>query len=110
MFYFTDRIPFNSEAEALGFKLETEIDRIIADIMRKTTSGYEEVVCHPKSTEAERVNQEFANLVEAGIMLEIDRQLLMCFALCNGFCIVGDTMPLDKIKEEVAPFYESIEI
>lgn len=104
--YFTDYIPFNSEAEAVG----EETNPILADLMKKSPGRYEEVVCHQKSTEAERANKEFANLVDAGIMLEIDRQLLMCFAWCNGFCIVGDVMSLDKIKEEVAPFYEFIEI
>ena len=111
MLYFTDYTPWNSETEAVrDFEVETETNRVIADLISKTTGRHEEVVCHPKSKEAERVNKEFANLVEAGIMLEIDRQLLMCFAWCNGFCIVGDVMSLDKIKEEVAPFYEFIEI
>lgn len=54
-------------------------------------------------------NKKQANLVEAGIMLEIDRQLLICFAWCNGFCIVGDVMSVDEIEKEITPFYEFIE-
>ena len=106
MLYFTDYVPFNNEAEAV----DGETNSILANLMKKSPGRYEEVVCHPKSKEAESVNKEFANFVEAGIMLEIDRQLLMCFASCNGFCIVGKTMPLDEIEKEVAPFYEFIEI
>ena len=106
MLYFTDYIPFDSEAEAIA----EETNPILADLMKKSPGRYEEVVCHPKSEEAKGVNQEFANLVDAGIMLEIDRQLLMCLALCNGFCIVGDIMCVDEIKQEVAPFYEFVEI
>ncbi len=106
MLYFTDYIPFSSEAEAVN----GETNPILADLMKESPGRYEEVVCHPKSTEAESVNKEFANLVEAGIMLEIDRQLLICFAWCNGFCIVGDIISLDEIEKEIAPFYEFIEI
>ncbi len=43
-------------------------------------------------------------------MLEIDDKLLMCFAWNNGFWVVGRTMSLDELKEEVAPFYEFVEI
>ena len=106
MLYFTDYIPFDSEAEAIGDKTNP----ILVDLMKECPGRYEEVVCHPESEEAKGMNQEFANLVEAGIMLEIDRQLLMCFAWCNGFSIVGDIMSLDKIEKEIAPFYKFIEI
>ena len=106
MLYFTDYIPFNNKAKAV----KQETNPILADLMKESSGGYEEVVCHPKSAEAEKANKKFANLVEAGIMLEIDRQLLMCLSWCNGFCIVGDIMPLNKIEKEFAPFYEFVEI
>ncbi len=111
LLYFTDHILYNSEAEALGdFEIKSKTDKAIADILRQTTGGHEEVVCHPKSAEAESVNQEFANLVDAGVMLEIEDKLLMCFAWNNGFQVVGRIMSLDELKEEVAPFYEFVEI
>lgn len=53
---------------------------------------------------------EFANLIEAGIMLKIERQLSMCFSCHNCFGIVGSIMSPDEIKEDVMPFYELIEI
>lgn len=102
--YFTDDAPFDSEAEALE-----EPDPALANLIRQSPSRYEEIVCHPKSWEAQTVNQEFANLVEAGIILEIDSQLLVCFATHNGFNIVGDTMSKDEIEREIAPAYEIIE-
>lgn len=111
LLYFTDYVVFNSEAEALGnFEVKTETDLKIADLMKKSRGGYEEAVCHPESIEAEGVNQEFANLVDAGIMLEIDSQFLMCFSFCNGYGVIGDIMSLDEIKEEVAQLYKFIEI
>ena len=111
LLYFTDHVLFNSEAEALGdFQVKTKIDRVIADMMRKSTGGHSEVVCHPKSTEAESVDKKFSNLVDAGIMLEIDSKLLMCFSWDNGSCVVGNVMSPEKIKEEIVPSYEFIEI
>lgn len=111
MLYFTDLTFFNSEAEAVGdFQIETKTDRILADIIRKSTSGHDEVVCHPKSTEAESVNRDYANLVDAGIILEIDDKLLMCFSWNNGFGIVGETMLPNELKDEIIPFYEFLEI
>jgi len=111
LLYFTDHVLFHSEEEALGdFEINSTTDKAIADIMRKTTGGHDEVVCHPKSAEAESVNKEFANLVDAGVMLEIADKLLMCFAWNNGFQVVGRIMSLDDLKEEVAPFYEFVEL
>ncbi len=111
LLYFTDHILFNSEEEALAnFEIDSETDKAIADILRKTTGGHEEVVCHPKSAEAEKVNKDFANLVDAGVMLETEGKLLMCFAWNNGYQVVGRTMSPDELKERVAPFYEFIEV
>ncbi|MEM8830143.1 MAG: hypothetical protein AAGE96_12410 [Cyanobacteria bacterium P01_G01_bin.19] len=111
LLYFTDHVFYNSEAEALGdFQVKTKIDRVIADIMRKSAGGHDEIVCHPKSIEAESADKKFSNLVDTGIMLEIDSKLLMCFSRDNGSCVVGNVMSLEKIKEEIVPLYEFIEI
>jgi len=111
LLYFTDHFLYNSEAEALGdFEIKSEMDKAMADIMRKTTGGHDEVVCHPKSAEAEGVNKEFANLIDAGAMFEIDGKLLMCFSLSNSYWVVGKVISLDELKEKVAPFYEFIEV
>lgn len=111
LLYFTDHVLFNSEAEALGnFQVKTKIDRVIANMMRKSTGGHSEFVCHPKGREAESVDKKFSNLLDAGIMLEIDSKLLMCFSWDNRFCVVGNVMSPEKIKEEIVPSYEFIEI
>ena len=108
---FTDYVVFNSEAEALeNFEVKTKADEIIANLIKKSSRAREQIVCHPDSEEAKGVNREFANLIDAGIMLEIDSQLLMCFPWCNSFGVVGDIMSIDEIKKEVAPFYKFIEI
>ncbi len=109
--YFTDFTFFSSEAEALqGLDLTNKTDRVLADLILKTPGSYEQIVCHPQSKEAEGINKEFANLIDAGIMLEIDNKLLMCFSSHNGFGIIGRTMSPDEIKEDVTPFYEFIEV
>ena len=111
LLYFTDHIIYSSEAEALGdFEIKSETDNAIADILRQTTGGHEEVVCHPKSDEAKSVNKEFANLVDAGIMMEINGKLLRCFAWNNSFQVVGRIMSLDELKEEVVASYEFVEL
>ena len=109
LLYFTDHILYENETEALGnFEINSETDQAIADIMRNATGGHDEIVCHPKGAEAKSVNEEFANLVDAGIMLEIDKKLLMCFSWNNSYSVVGRTMSLNELKEDVAPFYEFI--
>lgn len=111
LLYFTNYIHYNSEEEALGsFEINTETDKALANVLRKTTGGYSEVVCHPKSEEATAVNQEFANLVDAGVMLEIEGDLLMCFAWDNVFQVVGRVMSLSEVEEKIASSYEFIEI
>lgn len=113
LLYFTDHILYSSEEEALAnFDIEIESDgnKALADILRRATGGHDEVVCHPRSPEAENVSKDFANLVDAGVMLEIEGQLLMCFAWNNGFHVVGRIMSLDELKEEVAPSYDFIEL
>ena len=111
LLYFTDYVPYKSEAEALGdFQVKTGIDRVIADMLRKSTGGYDEVVCHPKGKEAKSVDKKFSNLVDAGIMLEIDSKLLMCFSRDNRFFVVGNVISPEKIKEEIIFLYEFIEI
>lgn len=110
LLYFTDHVLYNSEAEALGdFEIKSETNKAIADLLRQTSGGHEEVVCHPKSDVAKSVNKEFANLVDAGVMLEIDDKLLMCFSWKNGYWVVGKIMSLDELKE-VVPCYEFVEI
>ena len=110
LLYFTDHVLYKSEAEALGdFEVKSKTDNAIADLLRQTSGGHDEVVCHPKSDEAQSVNQEFANLVDAGVMLEIDGKLLMCFSWSNGYWVVGKIMSLDELKE-VVPCYEFVEI
>lgn len=103
--YFTDEAPFDNEAKA-----PKEPNPILTKTIRQSPTFHEEIVCHPKSHEVQTVNQEFANLVEAGIILEIDRQLLACFAIYNGFNIVGDIVSEDEIKKEIILDYEFIEI
>lgn len=111
LLYFTNHIVFNNEDEALGnFQIKTEADQKVADILRQTTGGHDEVVCHPKSSEAESVNKEFANLFDAGVMLEIGGKFLTCFASNNCFQVGGIIISPDEVKEEVAPFYEFVEI
>ena len=105
LLYFTEDAPFDRKAEALK-----EPHPVIANLIRTSSTAHEEIICHPDSEEAKSINREFANLVDAGIMLEIDGQRLMCFSWGNGFGIVGNTMSIDELEAEVVPEYKFIEV
>ena len=42
------------------------------DLISRTTGIGEELICHPKSDEAKKVNPAFANLLDIGLLLEIE--------------------------------------
>ena len=109
--YFTNHETYNSEEEALGdFQIESETDEILAETLRKCTGGHQEIVCHPTAAKDEKIDPEFSNLVDAGIMLEIDEHHLMCFSHNNSFFSVGRVMSVDELKTDVIPYYEFVEI
>ena len=110
LLYFTDHIIFETPEQAIsGLPNETETDKAILQITSKATGGHEQIVCHPESEEVAQVNKDFANLIDAGVILELDGKTLGCFSYFNSFSFRGEIESLNDLKE-VAEFYEFIEV
>ncbi|MDQ3713835.1 MAG: hypothetical protein M3388_16670 [Acidobacteriota bacterium] len=110
LLYFTDHeIYENAEQATAGLPNETETDKAIWQITSNATGGHEEVVCHPKSEEVAEVNKDFANLVDVGVVLELDGKFLGCFSYFNSFTATGEIASLKEL-EEIAECYEFIEV
>ena len=101
--YFTDYVPLSPKVRP--FRLETS--PFIADTC---TGIHYEIACHPLCSEAQGIDKRFANLVDTGIALKIDGEYLLCFAQNNSFTVVGRVMSEERLREEVAPCYEFIDV
>ena len=55
------------------------------DILSKTIGGCEEIICHPRSEEAKKVDPKFSNQIDCGLLLQIDGKFLKAFVESNGF-------------------------
>ncbi len=111
LLYFTDHITYKNKEETLSNMTEEEKnDEILGDILSKSKGGHEEIVCHPKSSEAKEVNEEHSNLVDAGIMLEIDKKYYICCSIFNGFSAHAQILSLQELKDDIANYYEFIEV
>jgi hypothetical protein len=55
------------------------------EIISKTTGIGAEYICHPKSKEVENVDLEYSNLLDVGLLIEIENKYLRAFLQSNGF-------------------------
>lgn len=55
------------------------------NILSETTGSGAEYICQPKSKQAERVNPNFSNIIDLGLLLEIDGKFLRAFVETNSF-------------------------
>ncbi len=111
LLYFTDHITYKSKVEALSTLTDEEkADKVLSQILSETTGKHEEILCNPQSKEAAQVNPNFANLVDVGILLEIDGKWLGCFSNCNSFSADGQVWTYEGISKDIAPYYEFIEV
>jgi hypothetical protein len=111
LLYFTDHVTYKSKDEALAKMTDEEkADKVLSKILSETTGGHEEIVCNPQSKEAAEVNPNFANLVDAGVLLEIDGKCLGCFSNFNGFSAGGQMWTYEEISKDIVPYYEFIEV
>ena len=83
------------------------------EIISKTTGVGAQYICHPKSKEAKNVDLNFANLLDVGLLIEIENEYLRAYLQSNGF---GFQIWKDKyfyktidLKED-AELYEFIKI
>jgi hypothetical protein len=57
----------------------------IEQLLSSTIGGCEEITCHPKSIEAQSVNPKHSNLIDCGLLLQIEGKVLKAFVESNGF-------------------------
>ena len=55
------------------------------DLLSKTIGGCEEITCHPKSDAAKKADTRFSNLIDCGLLVQIDGKCLKAFVESNGF-------------------------
>ncbi len=111
LLYFTNHVTYINREEALDrMSLEEKTDKVLSKILSESTGGHEEIVCNPQSEEAAKVDPDFANLIDAGILLEINGKCLGCFSNCNSFAAGGQMWSYEEISKDIVPYYEFIEV
>jgi len=83
------------------------------NLIAQSSGGGEEIICHPKSEEADNVNPAYSNLLDVGLLIEIEGKGLKAFLENNGygFHIWDDKYFFEpKDLENVLQSYELIKI
>jgi hypothetical protein len=79
----------------------------------QASGGYEAIICHPKSEEAKKIDHKFSNLIDCGLLLQIEGQYLKAFVEDNGFGFNSDNnkffFDINELKE-ISENYEFIKI
>lgn len=83
------------------------------DVLSQTIGICEEITCHPKSDEAKNVAPKYSNLIDCGLLIQVDGKYLKAFVESNGFGfhIWNDKyfFEMDELKD-IAEQYELIKI
>lgn len=85
----------------------------LGDILSKTIGGCEEITCHPKSEEAKSVDTKYSNLIDCGLLIQIDGKCLKAFVQSNGYGFpISDDNYFDDIEglKDIAGQYEFIKV
>ena len=83
------------------------------ELFSQSTGGSEEIICHPKSEEVNKVNPDDSNLLDIGLLLVIEGKSLKAFVENNGFVfnVWNDKYFFEPNElEEEAQLYEFIKI
>lgn len=111
--YFSDFRNF-SKPEKIANRIKYKVKSFIKgkrepiDIIKSGITGIgTEYICHPKSKEAKKVDLNFANLLDVGLLIEIENKYLRCFLQSNGF---GFHIWKDKYFYETAELKEDTEL
>ncbi len=86
---------------------------IFGDMVSQAVGGCEEIICHPKSKEVDKVNSKYSNLIDCGLLLQIDGKYLKAFVEGNGFGFhIGNDEYFTEMQEleNIAGQYEFIKI
>ncbi len=110
--YSKTKIIFN-KARTKAKELLTGKSDTFGNLVSGASSGHKEITCHPKSEQAKKVDEKYSNLIDAGLLLQIDGKWLKAFVERNGFGfhIWNEKyfFELDEINE-IASQYELIKI
>jgi hypothetical protein len=111
--YFTGFTPYESGEDAIrDIPDTTPTGRKLRELLRTSTGGYSEIVCHPDSVHLDpSFSDEHSNLVDAGVLIQIGDRFLSCFSRNNGFIIptvVQTQQQLDN--DDDFPHYHLIEL
>ena len=58
---------------------------IFGDMVSQGVGYCEEIICHPKSEEVNKINSKYSNLIDCGLLLQIEGKCLNAFVEGNGF-------------------------
>ena len=75
-------------ANRIGQKIKTILkgkSNPLDEIISKTTGVGAQYICHPKSKEAKNVDLNFENLLDVGLLIEIENEYLRAYLQSNGF-------------------------
>ena len=116
LLYFTDSITEPTKVKKIDSKWNRMLSKIagirkseIEKLLDGTTSSYhDEIICKPNSEESKKVNGEFSNLIDVGIILEIGDKYLPAFVQGNGYGFAHlERKPLlksEELKEELTEY------
>jgi len=54
-------------------------------LLAGSVGGCQEITCHPKSEQASKVDPKYSNLIEVGLLLQIDGKFIKAFVESNGY-------------------------
>ena len=85
----------------------------VGELLSKSIGGCEEITCHPKSDDAKNVDPNYSNLIDCGLLVQIDGKYLKAFVERNGFGFDSWNdnffLTIDEIKE-ISSRYELIKV
>ncbi|MEM7657836.1 MAG: hypothetical protein AAF399_17050, partial [Bacteroidota bacterium] len=55
------------------------------DLASASVGSHEEIICHPASEQVDQVHPDHANLLDVGLLLEVDGQFLKAYVEHNGY-------------------------
>ena len=106
--YFTDSITEPAKVKKNDSKWNKMLSKIagirkseIEKLLEGTTSSYhDEILCKPNSEESKKAKEEFSNLIDVGIILEIGDKFLPAFVQGNGYGFAHlERKPLLTVKD-----------
>ena len=107
-----DEITLRRETQKIKTSLTGKQDPL-EEILSDTIGYCQEIICHPNSEEAKKVNIQYSNLLDVGLLLEVEGKFLKAYIANNGFGfpVWNDKyfFEAEELKEEVK-FYDFIKI